>query len=85
MTVSLHDRSNVIKICIDTGATITELVVREVVRGHSFSTSKLLVFSGLDVNSGVPWYGDVLIVAVQSNNLPWVTFGLENGADPNMH
>jgi ankyrin repeat protein len=85
MAASLHDRSNVVKFCLDAGATITEPVVKEVIRGHSFTTYKLLVSSGLDINHGVPWYGDVLIVAVQSNNLPWATFCLENGADPNMH
>lgn len=85
MTASLHDRSNVVKFCLDADATIIEPVVKEVVRGRSVSTNKLLVSSGLNINCGVPWYGDVLIVAVQSSNLPWATFCFENGANPNMH
>lgn len=84
MTASLHDRSNVVEFCLDAGATIIE-PVKEVIRGLSFTIYKLLVSSGLDINYDVSWYGDVLIVAVQSNNLPWATFCLENGADPNMH
>ncbi len=56
MAASLHDRSNVVKYCLNAGAAITESVVKEIVRGHSISTYKLLVSHGLDINRGVPWH-----------------------------
>lgn len=54
-----------------------------IVLGKSFTTCKLLVAEGLDINYQPEWMGDILSHAAEYNNLPWVRFCLVNGADPN--
>ena len=54
-----------------------------IILGKSFTTCKLLVAEDLDINHQVKWMGDILSHAAEYNNLPWVGFRLENGADPN--
>lgn len=40
--------------------------------GKSFTTCKLLIAEGLDINHQVKWLGDILSHATEYNNLPWV-------------
>lgn len=54
-----------------------------IILGKSFSTCKLLVAEGLDINYQPEWMGDILSHAAEHNNLNWVHFCLANGADPN--
>lgn len=42
----------------------------------------MLLEHGLDINSQIDYYGDILDCAVESNNLDWVRFCLENCANP---
>ena len=56
-----------------------------IILGNSFTTCKLLVAEGLDINYQVEWMGDIMTHATEHNNLPWVRFCLENGADPNLN
>ena len=53
-----------------------------VVTDHSYETCKVLFGHGLDINQPVEYYGDILQCAVEDDNLDWVTFCLENDADP---
>lgn len=84
-TAAFFNKPEVASYCLEFGAPITDPVLTEIVRGHSFSTYKVLVSHGLDINHVVPWYGDVLIVACQSGDISWARFCLENGADANLH
>ena len=54
-----------------------------IILGKSFTTGKLLIAEGLDINHQVKWMGDILNHATEYKILPWVGNCLENGADPN--
>lgn len=42
----------------------------------------MLLEHGLDINFHIEYYGDILDCAMESNNLDWVCFCLENHANP---
>lgn len=84
-TAAFHDNPDVASYCLKLGAPITDAVMAEIIRCHSFATYKVLVSHGLDTNRDVPWFGDILIVACQDSDISWARFCLENSADPNLH
>lgn len=53
--------------------------------GNSYETCKVLVDKGLDINYPIEYFGDILMCAVDDDNLDWVRFCLDNFADPNLN
>lgn len=53
--------------------------------GNSYETYKVLVDHGLDINYPIEHFGDILMCAVDGDNLDWVRFCLENFANPNLN
>lgn len=80
---AFHDNPDVASYCLALGAPITNPVMTEIIRGHSFATYKVFVSHGLDTNRVVPWFGDFLTIACLASEISWARFCLENGADPN--
>ncbi|KAI9828251.1 MAG: hypothetical protein M1826_006077 [Phylliscum demangeonii] len=81
-----HNQPHIARYCLEAGADPSSPeVLRQLVSGRSFETFQELVSAGLDVNEGIPWFGDFLIIAARSDNVRWARFCLEHGADPNLH
>ena len=55
---------------------------KTIMTGNSYETFKVLIEHGLDINRPIEYYGNILQCAVEDDNLDWVRFCLENGADP---
>ncbi|RHZ61827.1 ankyrin repeat domain-containing protein [Aspergillus thermomutatus] len=53
---------------------------------NSLACYRVLVQSNpVDINHVIPWHGDVLGIKADLNQVDWVRFGLEHGADPNLN
>lgn len=83
---TFYNRPEIAEYCIDAGGRVAFRnpydLNRTIVTGHSYETFKVLLEHGLDINSHIENYGDILDCAVESNNLDWVRFCLENYANP---
>lgn len=84
---ALRNCIDLVAYCIEQGACLNTKDIYSIhcsiMMGRSFRTCKFLVTKGLDINVNVEFMGDILSAAVNANNLPWVRFCLENGADTN--
>ncbi|ORY58856.1 ankyrin repeat-containing domain protein [Pseudomassariella vexata] len=81
---------DVVAFCLERGTTVTIPVMAQIAggssAGYSFPSHRALVEAkAVDINHYIPWFGDVLGLAAQDNNLEWARFCLEHGADPNMN
>ena len=85
---ALRNRKDIAAYCLEQGARLdTDDIYNihlSIMSGKSFTTCKILVAKGLEINTGVEYIGDILNTAAECNHLPWVRFCLENGADPNL-
>ena len=83
---TLHNRPEIAEYCISAGARVVYRnpynLNKSIVIGHSYETFKVLIEHGLDINVHIEFYGDILQCAVEDDNLDWVRFCLENGANP---
>ena len=57
----------------------------QIMLGNSYETCKVLVDKDLDINYPIEYFGDILMCAVDDDNLDWVRFCLKNFADPNLN
>ena len=84
-----RNRRDLARFCLEQGARLDTKDIYNIhlsiISGNSFTICKLLVAKGLDINRNVEFVGDILTAAVERNNLAWVRFCLENGADPNLN
>ena len=80
-----YNRTDVVRYCLDAGASISLRIMRETVISKSLETFQLLLSFGLHINTYIPWFGDFLTISVQRDDIRWATFCLEHGADPNLH
>ncbi|KAL2841930.1 ankyrin repeat-containing domain protein [Aspergillus pseudodeflectus] len=75
---------NIAAYCLENGQVAYDAVMTSVVVNDSFAVYRLIVeHKAVDINYVVPWYGDILGVKAAGNQLDWVKFCLEHGADPN--
>jgi hypothetical protein len=80
--------SDIVAYCLSHGATVPGIaILRRLnvhVAGNGFATYKVLIEAGVvDINYYIPWFGDVLGIMADANNINWARYCLEHGADPN--
>lgn len=73
---SLPNRKDLARFCLEQGARLGTIDIYNIhlsiISGNSFTTCKLLVAKGLDINRNLEFVGDILTAAVERNNLAWV-------------
>jgi hypothetical protein len=75
---------NIAAYCLENGQVAYNTVMTSVVVNDSFAMYHLIVeHKAVNINYIMPWYGDILGVKAAGNQLDWVKFCLEHGADPN--
>lgn len=81
-----YNKPTIASYALSNGAKVTTPVMTNIAGASAFETHKVLISTeSIDINYYVPWYGDMLSMAVMGDNLDWVRFCLENGADPQLH
>lgn len=76
------DAADVVAYCLDHGAAVLDDVMSAIVQSKSFAAYRVLVeANAVDIDRVVPWYGDILGVMACANQLDWVRFSLEHGAN----
>lgn len=70
---TLHNRPEIAKYCIGAGARVRNYgpydLQKCVVTGNSYETFKVLHHHRLDINKPIDYYGNILLCAVEENNL----------------
>lgn len=77
------DQPEVVAFCLSNGAKVTLAVEDAAHTGGNLAVYRHLVPAGLDVNRSFGLAGGALTEAVIANDIQWVSFLLENGANPN--
>lgn len=81
---TMKDRVDIVKYCLQQGATADRNVMSFLISSDSINTHKALVEAkAIPIDHYIPWFGTVLSVAATDGHFEWVKFCLESGADPN--
>jgi hypothetical protein len=80
--------ADIVAYCLSNGATVLGAIILRPLNVHvgsnGFETYKVLIETkAVDINQYIPWFGDVLGIMTDANNIDWVKYCLEHGADPN--
>lgn len=80
--------ADIVAYCLSNGATVPgATILRRLnvyVGSNGFETYKALIETKVvDIDHYIPWFGDVLVIMADANNIDWVRYSLEHGADPN--
>lgn len=80
--------ADIVDYCLSHGATVPGITILRRLNVHvdsnGFETYKILIEAGvIDIDYYIPWFGDVLGIMADANNINWVRYCLEHGADPN--
>lgn len=80
--------ADIVAYCLSHGATVPGTAILRGLNVHvgsnGFETYKILIETGvIDIDYYIPWFGDVLGIMADANNIDWVRYCLEHGADPN--
>ena len=81
---ALCNDDHVVQSCLEAGAQVTEQVELKALQGGELEVYRLLVPAGLNVNRDFDHLGAPLTEAVMAKDVKWITFLLENGANPNV-
>ncbi|EEA21855.1 hypothetical protein TMatcc_008719 [Talaromyces marneffei ATCC 18224] len=82
------DAADIVACCLFHGATVPRTTVLRRLNVHigsnGFETYKVLIETKVvDISYYIPLFGDVLGIIADANNINWVRYCLEHGADPN--
>ncbi|GAM38364.1 hypothetical protein TCE0_033r09027 [Talaromyces pinophilus] len=80
--------ADIVNYCLSHGATVPGTTILRRLNVHvgsnGFDTYKVLIEAGVvNIDYYIPWFGDVLGIMADANNIDWVRYCLEHGADPN--
>jgi len=81
---TMKDHVDVVKYCLQQGATVDHNVMAFLITNESMETHKVLVDAkAIPIDHYIPWFGTILSVAATDGLYEWTKFCLEAGADPN--
>jgi ankyrin repeat protein len=81
---TMKDHVEVVKYCLQQGATVNDNVMSFLITAESMETHKVLIEAkAIPIDHYIPWFGTVLSVAATDGLYEWTKFCLEAGADPN--